>query len=396
LFALALVARLAFVAVLPPRPLWTPPHDTSGYMQMGQDLAEHGTYGRQTIRPPGYPTFIAAVYRVFGENLVALRVVESVLGAIAALGLALLGAGLFGRTPGILTGLLAALHPVMAFMPSTQFSENFTFAVMVATLGIAFAAIRSGGLWRWLLTGLVLGIGTLSRANVFIFFPGFALGAAVWLWRERRPWALPLLLTGLTMALCVTPWIIRNHRMWNRWYFVSTGGGRQLYFGNNPYTDCRTALGALPDSAIQAELDRLPNTFAQDSLYYRRAWDFIGSHPGRAAQLYLIKLGNMYALFPDPLNQKFLNLWSRVAQGIASVVIFLGALLGLSRWRREPALWPMVLGTLSFSAATAMVFSSLRYRLVIEPCLMLIAGLGWSLVLQRFAPPSRVRTTAPR
>jgi 4-amino-4-deoxy-L-arabinose transferase-like glycosyltransferase len=319
-----------------------------------------------------------------------------VLGAIAALGLGLLGARLFGRTAGILTGLLAALHPVMAFMPSTEFSENFTFAVMVAALSVAFAAIRSGGLWRWLLAGILLGIGTLSRANVFIFYPGFALGAAVWLWRERRPWFVPLMLAGLTMALCVTPWMVRNHRMWHHWYFVSTGGGRQLYYGNNPFTDCRTTVAA-SDSAIQSELDRLPNTFSRDSLYYRKAWEFIATSPGRAAQLYLVKLGNMYALFPDPLNQKFLNLWSRISQGIASVVIFAGALLGLRRWRREPALWPMVLGTLSFSAATAMVFSSLRYRLVVEPCLMLIAGLGWSLVLQRFTrAPSGGRPAGPQ
>jgi hypothetical protein len=91
----------------------------------------------------------------------------------------------------------------------------------------------------------------------------------------------------------------------------------------------------------------------------------------------------MYALYPEPLNRSLISTGSRVAQGVASVFVFLGALIGLTRWRREKAIWPLVLGTLTFTAATALVFSSLRYRLVIEPCLLLIAGLGWSLVLAR-------------
>jgi hypothetical protein len=46
----------------------------------------------------------------------------------------------------------------------------------------------------------------------------------------------------------------------------------------------------------------------------------------------------------------------------------------------------MVLGTLSFTAATALVFTSLRYRLVVEPCILLIAGLGWAMLLARMRP----------
>jgi 4-amino-4-deoxy-L-arabinose transferase-like glycosyltransferase len=383
IFALALVTRLVFVAVVPKIIPWA---DSRDYEALGRMLFEHGTYGRQTIRTPGYPTLIAAVYHLFGPDLTALRTVEAVLGALAAAGLGWIGATLFGRTAGILAGLLMALHPVIAFMPSTQYSENTSIVLMVATLGAGFEAIRRGGGWRWILLGVLLGAGTLVRANLFVFFPGWALGAAALRIRERRAWFVPLVLTGLTMALTVTPWIVRNHRVWNHWYFVSTGGGRQFYFGNNPYTDLRTDAPALPDSAIQAELGRLPTTFMQDSLYYRRGWEFVGAHPGRAAHMYLVKLGHMYALCPEPTTRSFINDWSRITQGVASVVIYLGALIGLSRFPREPAMWPMVLGTLSFTAATALVFTSLRYRLVVEPCILLIAGLGWAMLLARLRP----------
>ena len=50
------------------------------YEQIGRLLHEQGTYGRSTLRPPGYPTLVAGVYALAGENLRALRAVESVLG----------------------------------------------------------------------------------------------------------------------------------------------------------------------------------------------------------------------------------------------------------------------------------------------------------------------------
>ncbi len=384
-FALALIARLAFVVVLPNHLLWAGSHDSDDYLRMGRSLAEHGTYTRQTLRPPGYPTLIAAVELVFGRSLVPLRVVESVLGAAAIALLARLGAGLFGRRAGIVTGLLGALHPLLAFMPSTGFAENTSVVLMVLTLAAGFAAMRRPGLGRWAITGALIGVGTLTRANVFMFFPGFALGAAIGLVRAGRPWLLPLGVALLAMILSVAPWVARNHAMWGHWY-ISTGGGRQFYLGNNALTTGATAEGADPEPAVAEEIRNVGGTFAVDSLFYAKGWQFIREHPARAAQLYVIKLGNFFALYPDPYRRQFVNNWSRLSQGLASVAVFLGALVSLARWRREPAIAPLVLGTLSLSLSTAMVFSSIRYRLVIEPCLLLLAGLGWSMVAERLVP----------
>jgi len=114
---IALFARLAFVVVMPRTILWP---DGLEYDAVARSLREHGTYGLQTLRPPGYPTLIAGVYALFGESLLALRVVEAVLGAAGVAILGWVGMATFGSAAGLIGAALMALHPVLAFLPSTH------------------------------------------------------------------------------------------------------------------------------------------------------------------------------------------------------------------------------------------------------------------------------------
>ena len=396
--AVALIARLAFVVAAPRTIEWP---DGREYEQVARLLVEHGTYGIRALRAPGYPTLIAAVYRVFGENLLALRLVEAVLGTITVGLLGLLGARLFGRGAGLATAILTALHPVLAFMPSTQFTENTLVLVIALALGAAFTAVRSGRLTWWAAMGAILGAATLIRPNAIVLFPGLALGLAGMLIRDRRAWRVPVLVAAAALVLALVPWIVRNHQVYGRWFFITTGGGRQLWMGNNPVTDCAPWKHTVPDSAMQAELDRLPDEFARDRYLYGKAVEFMRQSPARAAQLYLVKLRNMYALYPEPFSRIHVDLRSRWAQGLASAIVFVGALLALGRWRAEPALWPLAAGIVSFTLPNAVVLTGMRYRLAIEPCLLLMAGLGWSSVLGALArgrggPLKAARAVDPR
>src|SRR5262245_48954414 len=84
---LALVHATAFIFYQ--RPAWTTSWtDQVGYERLGHVLATTGEYTRypdtqpfvpETIRTPGYPLFVAAVYRVFGESHMAVALVQAVL-----------------------------------------------------------------------------------------------------------------------------------------------------------------------------------------------------------------------------------------------------------------------------------------------------------------------------
>ncbi len=376
ILAAALIARLAFVAFMPPFIMWS---DGREYDTVARLLLDHGTYGLQALRPPGYPTLIAAVYRVFGESLLALRLVEVVLGTLSVALIGLIGTRLFGRRAGLIGAALMALHPVLAFLPATEFPENFAVLLIVLALGAAFTGLRRGGSWRWAAaSGVLFGLATLVRANIVTLLPGFAVGAAILLARERRGWVLPIVACGAALALTLAPWIVRNHHVHNHWGFISTGGGRQFWCGNSPQTTGSTLVVPEPDSTMRYALQHVSSEFEMDAYYYRKGMEFVRAHPGRAAQLYVLRLGNLFALYPETVTQTFINRWSRLAQGISSVLVYLGALLALRRWKRAPALWPMVAAIVGFSLVNALFFMNLRYRMAFEPCLLLMAGLGYA------------------
>jgi len=379
LFA-ALIVRLAFVFVVPQVIVWT---DGREYDEMARHLVDHGTYGLRALRAPGYPTLMAAAYLVFGKSLLALRLVEAILGTVTVGLLGVVGARLFGRRAGLIAAALMALHPVLAFLPVTEYSETTVVLVIALGLGAAFEGWRRGGWWRWAASGLFFGVATLVRPNVVLMWPGLALGFMAALLRERRGWLTPLLVASVALGLAVAPWLIRSHQVHGRWFFVASGGGRSFWLGNNPWTDCVTWKYTQPDSATLAEASRQPDEFALDNYYYRRGMEFVRDHPARAARLYGVKLANLFALYPEPYTKRFVNAWARWSQGLASVVVFAGALLSLRRWRARPELWPLLASILTFSLVNAVYYSVLRYRMAIEPCLLLMAGLGWASLWER-------------
>ncbi|HYN63679.1 MAG TPA: glycosyltransferase family 39 protein, partial [Candidatus Limnocylindrales bacterium] len=222
--ATALLARLVIVALTPLVIEWP---DGREYEAIARSLVEHGTYGGQSLRPPGYPTLMAAVFSAFGPSLLALRLVEALLGTAAVGIVGAVGSSVFGPTAGLVAAGLMALHPILAFLPATQYSEN----TLVLVLALAFAAVftgwRRGGLWPWAAAGVLFGLAALIRPNTVVLLPGLGLGLLPALRRAGRGWIRPALVAAASLALTVAPWIVRSHRVHGEWFFVATGGGRQ-------------------------------------------------------------------------------------------------------------------------------------------------------------------------
>jgi 4-amino-4-deoxy-L-arabinose transferase-like glycosyltransferase len=391
----ALLVRVAVVLILPRVILW---RDGSEYVAVAQSLLAHHGYGLQTLRPPGYPTFIALVYGVFGPSLLALRLMEALLATASVAIVGVLGTRRFGPLAGGLAALLMAFHPVLALLPGTQYSEN----VLVFLIVLAFAAIDAA--WRaapgtrslgwWAAAGALFGIAALVRPNIVLMLPGLAIGLLLVMRRKQRAWRAPGVVAALALMVVVAPWIVRCHRVQGSWYFIATGGGRQFFIGNsaNATASTRDSVAFTPEE--QAMLDAQPNDIARERWLYRHSMEFVRSHPVRTAQLYVVKWSHLFALWPETVSQTFINRWSRSAQGLASAVVFAGALIALGRLRSTPALWPLLGAVVTFALAQAAFHSVMRYRMAIEPCLLWMAGGGWASLLVRARRAPRVRDEA--
>ncbi|HKV41645.1 MAG TPA: hypothetical protein VJX67_20745 [Blastocatellia bacterium] len=231
------------------------PDDGRVYAQIGRNLMEHHGYSIQPdppfapsyIRVPGYPVFLAGIYRVFGAgNNRAVRVIQAVLSAATCWIVALIaylwapdGWEQKKKLKALLAALaLAAACPFTSIYVATVLTEvGATFfeagLVLAATLGIMSGSRWKQALW-WAAAGLCGGIATMFRPDgaTFAAAAGLALvliqlAKAVAAWRRRRvdatamgAWKTPVASTfvlggalSLGFAVALTPWTIRNARV---------------------------------------------------------------------------------------------------------------------------------------------------------------------------------------
>src|SRR3989304_6866803 len=81
IFVFALLVRLVFILTLQDGFYFL---DSPVYSTAAVNLVTNGEFGETYTRPPIYPLFLAGIYAVFGEKILAVRMVESVLGACLA------------------------------------------------------------------------------------------------------------------------------------------------------------------------------------------------------------------------------------------------------------------------------------------------------------------------
>ncbi|MBI4700301.1 MAG: tetratricopeptide repeat protein [Deltaproteobacteria bacterium] len=287
---------------------WGPP---GGQIRAPSPEIERHPY----FRPPGYPYFLGAVYALLGRNLLAVRIIQFVLGSVSCLLVAAIGSRLFGRAVGLLAGALAAVYWPFAFYEGEL--QSPWLAVLLELLAVLAALLarerasrapaREGGrggrrLWPpaagsgWAFaSGASLGLGALVVPNLL----ALGLVVALWLWasvratdRRRARHGAAAVLAGL--ALAVAPATIRNRVVSGELVLISSNAGINLYAGNGPagngYDVNVPDFGTSFDypalvRAVEDEVGR-PMTHAEVSAHFAaQAWHHAAAHPGRTAAL---------------------------------------------------------------------------------------------------------------
>lgn len=195
------------------------------------------------LRPPGYPYFLAGIYRVCGVDPRAALIAQMLLGLANVFLAGWLGSSLLGRAGGrVLAGLVAISWIGIYFEGELQAPVLAQFGATV-TLLLLLAAHRRGSVGLALAGGLALGLTALVRANVLLFVPV----AAAWLFvlRRRQGGGGVALAGGLAVllgaVLAVAPVAWRNHRVSGEFVPISLNGGINLYIGNNEEADGESA-----------------------------------------------------------------------------------------------------------------------------------------------------------
>ena len=202
--------------------------DSGQYDELARSLLAHGTFaesaGLSMYRTPGYPALVALVYALMGTSQIPLTAVQIVLDSLTCVIVVdmALRHGVRGRALALtaalaVTCLYTAVYSYQ-LMTETTYCFALTLAIWVWDRPDKREEPSGTTPLRALITGLVIGAAVLVRPAMMV--PGMLFGLGICArilfklgWRNLRPRAaLAPLALGLGVAVCIIPWIVRNHR----------------------------------------------------------------------------------------------------------------------------------------------------------------------------------------
>jgi len=357
-------------------------------------LFPHLDVNYYSFAAPLYSWISFAGYWLFG-SIIPLMLIQMAAGAILATVASLIAERLYaGSIAGTAAGLLVALHPGLVIYSATK-AHPLTFDALFFGLAL-LQALRIAGrptLRRFIVFGLIVGLGTLSRGTIVIFLPI----AGLWLLAitPKRNWPNAirnLIVAGLCSAAIIAPWTIRNSVLHHQFVFLLTTDAEDFWRGNNPhatggsYLDNGTLVIDTLSSQEQSEMRRQPNEIAQANWFARKSREFIRASPSSFVWLFLTKLYQFWWFAPQT-GIEYPTAWRNLYLLYYVLVLFL-ALLGVWRTIRvgPPAshfAMLILVFLVALSILQSLYYVEGRHRWGIEPILLALSGVGFAALSKR-------------
>ena len=388
--------------------------DEKHYNRLALSILERGEFGWRpghltAIRPPLYPAFLALIYKVFGpESYNAVRLIQIFLSLASGWLIYSLAKRIFHeeRVALLATGLFLFYPSLLLFNYLLLTEILFIFLFL---LSVWFLLYFKRSFRNLFIAGIFWGLASLTRSVIYPLTPFVALFLIFASSSKKRGLLAAALFLSATI-LTLSPWVIRNYRVFGHFVAVDTMGGLNLYMGNYEHTPLHRAWAAVsnpPEIAWyrghEEELKEL-NEAERQRWAIKKALEFMKEHPGLTALRTLIKTANFWQLERTIIAgmQKgiFLGLQNKITKVILTLSILLAyvtvAILGFSglllrilnhrgsyafsqnyihKGRTEKFADRLILLIISyFTAIHAVVFGHSRYHLPLIPLLGIYAA----------------------
>ena len=342
-----------------------------GHFRVGNDVA---------WEMPGTAMLFAAVdWLNLAPPLTAIRMMNATLVSLQSVLLGLLAARIFrDRLAGLLAAFIGGFYPYLLFTQGLALSETPFIFLLVAGVLVIYYWRDQGAQVNWTMAAAVaiLTAATLIKATLTILPPILVAAAAI----GTQPWSRTMRIfvsSAGIYVLLMSPWWARNYVLLDEFVPFTTSSSFNLYMGNSPNNPEVGTYGPyLPqnwsvDHGI--DLNLIPGELNRSRAFRDRAKAYIVKDPGAFFHRAIIKLAVFWNIMPNaPAFQKPLYHW----MGAASFGPILAFAIVCGIWRRRQFLdlLPFYLTIGYFTALYTITISSIRYRLPIEPLLIVLAS----------------------
>ena len=241
----------------------------------------------------------------------AASAVQSAVATAAYFLLYLLIVQIFDHRIGIISLIIMSIHPILVFYDHSFEDSSLALLLLSAAMYVFFRAVDSK-LILYFLSGLLIGMSMLARANFVIIF--FCMAIFVFFFfKKKRVHALLYFIIPV-IVLMILP-IRHNYQKSGQFSFITNTGGENLFWGNNPDPHLRIMMQGywkIPQIDVgclgrhlQVKMIADYNAPTVDSAFRAGAMDYIRNNPGQTAFGVLTKLAMHFSNYEIPRNRNF-------------------------------------------------------------------------------------------
>jgi 4-amino-4-deoxy-L-arabinose transferase-like glycosyltransferase len=357
--------------------------DPGAYREVGKSLWATGQMNALYFMPL-YPALVA----VFGPGWLQLLIDIALSTALVWLIYELTDAIFASKRAAVLAAAVAAVYPYFIFYSIVGLTETL---FMVLLLSAYLCWYRNA----YIAASVFSVLGILTRPVLDPLAPLLLLYFAIAI-RGLSIKAAAKYLAIYVGIYCVlmAPWWLHNYKAYQTFVRLNLGSGVALLSGNSPSNQSGGIDNNL--NATMAPFAEIADPVARDKAMQRAALNYIKEDPGR----FLIQAAKRFQRFwsPWPLTEEYSRPLYKLIAFCSFIPVLLLALVfvvlyGRTYFRR---IAPLLLFIVYLNSLHLVFPASLRYRLPVEPFLIILAAAGAVHLVDRWSQkkPSRERLAA--
>lgn len=319
------------------------------------------------------------------STILAIRLTQAALLILQAVLIGVTAARIFGdRRAAFAAFVMTAFYPFLVFYQGLLLTETLFDTLLIAGMANLYwwreRGCKHDGML--LLTCVCLVAATMTKATLTVLTP-VLVACATWGVGGPRLMLRSFVIASVAFVLLMAPWWVRNYAVLGGFVPFTTSAAENLYIGNNPKNPS-VGINWRTDVDID-EVQRfmqIPDEIARQRAFSDAAIAYIKSDPVGFVQRMGLKFLRFWNLVPNAPEFRGL-VYQVISAASFGPVLLLAILAAVICRRRTVALMAVYVLFAYFTLVYMVTIASLRYRLPLEPFLILLAaalvgpGLAW-------------------
>lgn len=375
-------------------PLHTVFPDEERFVQRAIDFSQTGVFGNGGLptawEMPFTSIFYAIFYYFLGSEqvfLVVMRFIQSLLLLLQGYLLYKISIKIFNdKLSAFLTSFVLLFYPYFIYYQGLMLSETLFDTFLIATFYFIYSWHENGFKIDkdFVLSNLFLVLSIYVKGTLSLLAP-LLLAGFYFFNKFKITNTLKILLYSFVLyGLFLSPWWIRNYTVFDTFVPFTTTSSYNLYLGNNPKNqDGGCDWSKDVDKEVVQKIAEIKSELARNKAYKKEAIDFIKANPKRFFELAILKLKRFYSIVPnaDGFNSGYYKWISIFSYGVVFVLFLISIVYYMKIFQKLSAIYILFL---YFTLLHMVVIASLRYRLPLEPFMILLATAFVSNLIQKY------------